>query len=112
MKALRIKINLNPDKEDDRRILDYLRYAGVSNTQAVRTAVLFYLDREENGGTNRQFLQEIKEAIRESVQSIQLEPGNHSVSVKEQESIEEDPVSGLEFLKELGCGPGFGDYGP
>jgi hypothetical protein len=104
MRAKRIKISLNPGKEADRRVLDYLQSAGVSNSRAIIIAVLDYLDRQEQNNDNRAFLQEVRDTIRESVQAI---PFSHSAGYSREESGEasvEDAVSPLDFLDSIAGG--------
>ena len=72
MRGKRIKISLNPNKEDDRRVLDYLFYSGTTNSKAIKAAVLDYLDRRDGKQDNSIFLQEVKDTIRESVQGLQI----------------------------------------
>lgn len=105
MRAHRIKINLNPDREADRRVLDYLHYSGVSNSKAIITAVCAYLDRQDAGEGSR-FLQEVKETIRESVQGLQLAPSSGALNAA---TTEDEDVSPLDFLDALESGATFED---
>ena len=108
MRGKRIKVILNPDREDERRILDYLYYSGTSNSKAIKSALLDYLDRREGGRENSLFLQEVKETIRESVQGLQLS-GNLSEPVP---SSDEEQVSPFDFLDALERGASFDESDP
>ena len=104
MRATRVKINLNPSKEDDRRVLDYLRYSGVSYTKAVTEAILFFLDAREKSGDSDRFLQEVKETIRESVQGLQLTPAGGGIAASVEVATDEEEVSPLDFLEAMMSG--------
>jgi hypothetical protein len=107
MKAKRIKIGLNPGRETDQRVLDYLQHAGVSNSRAIIIAVLYYLDHQEKHNDSKAFLQEVKDTIRESVQSIPFSAAaNHSQEVSVEDG-EEDTVSPLDFLDSMKGGVTF-----
>lgn len=108
MRGKRIKVILNPDREDERRILDYLYYSGTSNSKAIKSALLEYLDLREGGRENNAFLQEVKETIRESVQGLQLS-GSLSEPVP---SSDEEQVSPFDFLDALERGTSFDESGP
>lgn len=110
MKGKRVKVILNPDRQKDRRILDYLYYAGMPNSKAIKVAVLAYLDGEDDG--NDQFLQKVKEAVRESVQDLRLAPANGGSLSVSAEMDDEEPVSMLDFLDALEKGAAFEESGP
>lgn len=112
MRGKRIKVILNPDRQEDRRILDYLLYSGTSNSRAIKKAVLSYLDSGSDDNGNGRFLQEVKDAIRESVQGLQIAPaGDYAGTMPTMES-DEEPVSMLDFLDELEKGASFYESGP
>ena len=100
MKGKRVKVILNPDRAEDRRILDYLYYAGVPYSKAIKTAVLFYLDRE-TGDREERLLQRVRDTIQESVRGMSI--AAQRCDPKGSASIEEDEesVSPLDFLDEL-----------
>ena len=108
MRGKRIKLSLNPDREEDRRVMDYLYYSGTSISKAIKTAVLDYLDRRDGGRENSAFLQEVKEAVRESVQGLQLN-GNLTVPVS---ASDEEQVSPFDFLNALESGVTFDESDP
>ena len=113
MRGKRIKVILNPDRQEDRRILDYLLYSGTSNSRAIKKAVLSYLDNNSSGDNgNGRFLQEVKDAIRESVQGLQIAPAGDYASAMPTMESDEEPVSMLDFLDELEKGASFDDSGP
>ena len=64
MKGKQVKVILNPDREDDRRIMDYLLYAGRSKSKAVKDAVLFYLDNTAYKNEGELLLQRVRDAVR------------------------------------------------
>lgn len=100
MRAKRIKINLNPTRDDERRVLEYLQCSQVSNTKAVVIAVMDYLERQEQLCENRSFLQEVKDTIRESVTGLSFPTAD--VQFQPQESPEqEDDAEPLSFLSQM-----------
>ena len=108
MRGKIIKVFLNPNREDERRILDYLHYSGVSNSRAIKSAMLDFLDRQDGGRENGLLLQEVKETIRESFQGLQLN-GNLTVPVSESD---EEQVSPFDFLDALESGTAFDESSP
>ncbi len=110
MKGKRVKVILNPDRKEDRRILDYLYYAGMPNSRAIKVAVLAYLDGERDDYDR--FLQQVKEAVRESVQGLQLSPMKESSMAGSVGVDDEEPVSMLDFLDALESGPFSDENGP
>jgi len=105
MRAKGIKLYLNPNNADERRILDYLRYSGMSYTKAITRAVLFYLDAADGNGGQDDFLQAVRDTIRESVKGLQIPPAAGDLSTSEDD--DEEPVSMLDFLDELEGGVTF-----
>lgn len=101
MKAHVVKIYLNPDRQEDRRILDYLLYAGMPMSKALKRAMLAYLDHQESGTANASLLSEIRQMLREELHGHLMSntTGGYPESVSAGE--EEDTVSALEFLAEL-----------
>ena len=88
--------------------MDYLYYSGTTNSKAIKTAVLDYLDRREGGRENIVFLQAVKEAVRESVQGLQLN-GYLSEPVS---ASDDEQVSPFDFLDALESGVTFDDSDP
>lgn len=106
MKGKRVKVILNPDRAEDRRILDYLYYAGLPYSKAIKAAVLAYLDRE-SGGREDPLLQQVRETIRESVRSLRLVTDEGDPTGLNRIESAEPPVSPLDFLEEPEKGPSF-----
>ena len=100
MKGKQVKVILNPDREDDRRIMDYILYAGRSNSKAIKDAVLYYLDNSAYRNEGELLLQRVRNAVREELRNLNLsavsEIGKNSSFVSD-----EEPVSPLAFLDEL-----------
>ncbi len=111
MKAKGIKIYLNPDHEEDRRVIDYLLYARESNTKAIVNAVNFYLDAQE-GKNDNGLLGQIKAAVRESIQGLQIAPVNAGFSSRPVQQEPDDEVSMLDFIEALGSGVTSGESDP
>jgi hypothetical protein len=106
MKAKRIYLRLNPGKDTDRRVLDYLENSGVSNGKAITAAVLDYLDRQEQKRESKVLLQEVKETILECFQTFQLSAVDRAASTPPAE--ESDDVSPLDFISDMTGGCHFG----
>ena len=100
MTGKRIKVILNPDRAEDRRILDYLYYAGVPYSKAIKTAVLFYLDRE-TGDREERLLQRIRDTIQESVRRMSIAAQGNEPTGSASTEEDEESVSPLDFLDEL-----------
>lgn len=100
MKGKRVKVILNPDRAEDRRILDYLYYAGVPYSKAIKTAVLFYLDRE-TGDREERLLQRVRETIQESVRGMSITAQSCDPTGSASTEEDEESVSPLDFLDEL-----------
>ena len=99
MKGKQIKVILNPDREDDRRIMDYLLYAGRSKSKAVKDAVLFYLDKSTYRNED-ELLQRVRDALREELRGLNLAAVSE-ISKNSSFVPDEEPVSPLDFLDEL-----------
>ena len=100
MKGKRVKVILNPDRAEDRRILDYLYYAGVPYSKAIKTAVLFYLDRE-TGDREERLLQRVRDTIQESVRGMSITAQGCDPTGSASTEEDEESVSPLDFLDEL-----------
>ena len=105
MRAKRITLYLNPDREEERRTLDYLQYARQSNSKAIAAAVTWYLDhRDRESAMNDRLLREVRDTIRSSLQGVQSVPADaSSVSGDAPVDDQEDQVDPLEFLEAFGC---------
>lgn len=101
MRAKGIKIYLNPNRKEDRRVLDYLCYAGVPYTKAIVDAVSFYLDAQEGTDGNSRLIEQIKIAVRESVQGLQIASVGGVYSSQPSQQELEEPVSMLDFIEAL-----------
>lgn len=103
MKGKQVKVILNPDRDEDRRIMDYLLYAGRSKSKAVKDAVLFYLDNSAFRDKDELLLQRVRDVVREELRGVSLSaaPGSIENSTL---APDEEPVSPLDFLDELESG--------
>ena len=103
MKGKQVKVILNPDRDDDRRILDYLLYAGCSKSKAVKDAVLFYLGNSAYRNRDELLLQQVREVVREELRDLGLTDASGSIE-SSAFAPGEEPVSPLDFLDELESG--------
>ena len=100
MNSQRIKVVLNPDKEDDRRILDYLLYAGEPMSKVFKAAMLQYVEEKYEAGKHEKLLRDIRKVVHEELQQIRFcvnEPYSQPVP----QSSDEEEVSPLDFLDQL-----------
>ena len=72
MSVKNIKIRLNLEKENDRRVYDYLLHADKSHSKAVIFAVCRFLDLSEKKAKEDAFLQRVINTIRE--EAVKLNP--------------------------------------
>ena len=72
MSVKNIKIRLNLEKENDRRVYDYLLNAEKSHSKAVIFAVCGFLDLSEEKAKENAFLQRVIDTIRE--EAVKLNP--------------------------------------
>ena len=105
MRAKSVKLYLNPNDEDERRVLDYLRYSGTSITNAITRAVVFYLDAQDERSGKDGLPQAVRDTIRESVQGLAFSSADNCQNATEYE--DEEPVSMLDFLDALESGVTF-----
>ena len=101
MKSKIVRIALSEEREDDRRILDYLFYSGIPMTKAMKIAVLRYLDELESPGKEGLSLTNIRNVIREELQNVLLTGSMTPASEPLRYDSGEEPVSPLDFLDEL-----------
>lgn len=100
MSSQRIKVILNPDREEDRRILDFLLYTGEPKSKVFKAALLQYMEAKTEDGWQERLLREIRKVIREELQDVQFnskDPFSQPVS----QSIDDEEVSPLDFLDQL-----------
>ena len=100
MSSQRIKVILNPDREEDRRILDYLHYSGLPKSKVLKTAMLQLIDSEYESNSHKELLREVRKAVREELRSFQplvIDTFAQPVS----DSDREEDVSPLDFLDQL-----------
>ena len=100
MSSQRLKVTLNPDREEDRRILDYLLYCGEPKSKVFKKALLQYMEAKTEDGSYEKLLREIRKVIRDELRNAQpysIEPFPQPVS----QSGDGDEVSPLDFLDQL-----------
>jgi hypothetical protein len=104
MKSKRVYITLNPERDKDRRILDYLKAAECSSGKAISVAVLNYLDWQDHSGEYAALLQTVRDTIRECFQTRSDLDSAKSLPTASAED-DENPVSPLDFIDAItgGC---------
>lgn len=107
MTGQEIKVILNPNREDERRILDYLLYCGKPKSRAIKAILLSYLDQQNGKSVDDRFLQAVREAVREELKAAHFSFGSSDTQGESAVVEEEPPVSAFEFLNELGKTGGF-----
>ena len=70
MKATKVTIRFNLNKDADRRAYEFLQNAEVSYSRAVIAALNTYLDAQEQQKSEDAFLQRVLDAIRQELRSI------------------------------------------
>ena len=78
MKSKIVRVVLNANREDDRRILDYFLYAGAPMSKLFKIAMLQYLDRLDINGDHEVSLENIRKVVREELQRFPQTSGNQS----------------------------------
>ena len=101
MKAQIVRVVLNADREDDRRILDYLRYAGKPMSKLFKMAMHEFLDRQDRAYEEELNLAGIRKVIREELKNLNVLGVGGSDSQRVFEYDDEPEVSPLDFLEEL-----------
>lgn len=100
MKSQLVRVVLNPNREQDKRILDYLLYAGEPMSKAFKTAMLWFIDGRNGNFNHEMLLQELRKVLREELRQFQpSDPACFSQSALQ--SPNEDEVSPLDFLDQL-----------
>ena len=101
MKPQIVRVVLNADREDDRRILDYFLYAGAPMSKLFKTAMLQYLDRLDMNGDREVSLENIRQVVREELQRLPQTAGSSSSLQTVTDYDDDSLVSPLDFLDEL-----------
>ncbi len=101
MKSKIVRVVLNIDREDDRRILDYFLYAGAPMSKLFKIAMLQYLDRLDMNGDREVSLENIRKVVREELQRLPQTAGCSSSFQPVTDYDDDSLVSPLDFLDEL-----------
>ena len=101
MKPQIVRVVLNADREDDRRILDYFLYAGAPMSKLFKTAMLQYLDRLDMNGDREVSLENIRKVVREELQRLPQSARSSSSFQMVPDYDDDSLVSPLDFLDEL-----------
>ena len=101
MKPQIVRVVLNANREDDRRILDYFLYAGKPMSKLFKIAMLQYLDRLDLNGDREVSLDNIRKVVREELQRLPQTAGSSSSYQPVQDYDDDSLVSPLDFLDEL-----------
>ena len=101
MKSQIVRVVLNANWEDDRRILDYFLYAGKPMSKLFKTAMLQYLDRMDGNPDREVSLDNIRKIVREELQRIPQTAGNQSAFQPVPDHDDDSLVSPLDFLDQL-----------
>ena len=96
-----VRVVLNADREDDRRILDYLLYAGKPMSKLFKMAMHEFIDRQDGAGEEDRKLADIRRVIREELQSLKISEPVASFSQPVNEDDEDTVVSPFDFLDAL-----------
>ena len=101
MKPQIVRVVLNVNREEDRRILDYFLYAGKPMSKLFKTAMLQYLDRLDMNGDLEVSLENIRKVVREELQRLPQTAGSSSSLQPVTDYDDDSLVSPLDFLDEL-----------
>ena len=101
MKPQIVRVVLNVNREEDRRILDYFLYAGNPMSKLFKTAMLQYLDRLDMNGDREVSLENIRKVVREELQRLPQTAGSSSSLQPVTDYDDDSLVSPLGFLDEL-----------
>jgi len=96
-----VRVVLNANREDDRRILDYFLYAGAPMSKLFKIAMLQYLDRLDMNGDREVSLENIRKVVREELQRLPQPAGSSSSFQPVSDFDDNSLVSPLDFLDEL-----------
>ena len=72
MSVKNVKIRFNLDKENDRKVYEYLQNAEVSYSKAVISAICGYMELSERTATEEAFLERVISTIRAETAKINL----------------------------------------
>ena len=101
MKPHIVRVVLNVNREEDRRILDYFLYAGKPMSKLFKIAMLQYLDRLDMNGDREVSLENIRKVVREELQRLPQVAGSSSSFQPVSDYDDDSLVSPLDFLDEL-----------
>ena len=101
MKSQIVRVVLNAEREDDRRILDFFLYAGAPMSKLFKTAMLQYLDRLDMNGEREVSLENIRKVVREELQRLPQAAESSSSFQSVPDYDDDSLVSPLDFLDEL-----------
>lgn len=101
MKSQIVRVVLNVNREDDRRILDYFLYAGKPMSKLFKIAMLQYLDRLDINSDHEVSLDNIRKVVREELQRLPQTAGNQSAFQPLPDHDDDSLVSPLDFLDQL-----------
>ena len=101
MMAQIVRVVLNADREDDRRILDYLFYSGKPMSKLFKMAMHEFINRQDGAGEEEKMLADIRRVIREELQSLKISGPVASFSQPVNEDDEAPAVSPFDFLDAL-----------
>ena len=101
MKPHIVRVVLNADREGDRRILDYLRYAGKPMSKLFKLAMREFIERQDRADEENLNLTNIRRVIHEELKDLKLSGGSNSFSQPMAAFEDDDLVSPLDFLDEL-----------
>jgi len=96
-----IKVNLNVNREEDRKILDYLPYAGMPMSKVFKVAMLQYIDWHNGDYRNDPYVQAVRQVVREELKDAQFQSSGSQVQSFSQASNDDEEVDPLAFLEEL-----------
>ena len=101
MMAQIVRVVLNAGRESDRRILDYLLYAGKPMSKLFKMAMHEFIDRQDGAGEEEKMLADIRRVIREELQNLKISGPVESFSQPVNEDDEAPAVSPFDFLDAL-----------
>ena len=96
-----VRVVLNANREDDRRILDYLHYAGKPMSKLFKMAMHEFIDRQDGAGEEEKMLADIRRVIREELQNLKISGPDESFSQPVNEDDKDPAVSPFDFLDAL-----------
>lgn len=97
MKPQIVRVVLNSEREDDREILDYLRYAGKPMSKLFKQAMRQFI--ANNNGTQEEVsLANIRKLIREELRELKISGTNGSLSEPSGGFEDDSDISPFDFL--------------